>query len=394
MAGRAKELTLMAVSIVLTAAMIAGIAMYRAGTGEEQALIPWGMMVVAYVFFAIMSGGIADSTLIAAFALKDPVTRKMFRRNIYAALAVLVPGIILVFSDILHPSNSYWFYLGFNPKSRIAWNAILYLLYAVSLILLLVASIRGGEEYLEKRGVKYLALATFVISINLEMNLGMAFGSNIAVSTWYSVYSGMLFIASAFALGAAWLMLTGGIRRLDILSEDEKAHEDKHLAVELGLAVATVGFVVLWGTLGLYSWGLTYEFVRELVTGKYAAFFWIGYVIPGLVLPLILAKLVADGKVRISPLVGILTLFGILVLLAVPYTYAGQEYRLMTNELYENLAEGIGGPEVVSLKHYIASSETLAFIGGFGLAILLDLIGARLLPLKPGEKPGRFWIFK
>lgn len=390
------EAILLALALVLTSAMIAGIAMYRASAGDEQALIPWGMMVVGYVFFAIMSGGIADSAIIRAFVLKDPSGRKTLRRNLYTALAVLIPGIVLVFSDILHPSSSHWFYLGFNPKSRIAWNAVLYLVYAAFLVSLVVVLIRRGGEATSPLA-KVLAFATLVASINLEMNLGMTFGSNIAVPTWYSIYSGMLFIACAFALGAAWMALTSRVRLAGILSGEEWKSEERKVATEITLTVMVVGFVVLWGLLGLYSWGLIEGFIAEVVKGSYAGFFWLGYFVPGFLLPLALASLaILKGRGgRLLSLTGALVIIGVAVLLAVPYNYGGQHYRLEINELYQTIFAGIAeGSEAYTLADYLLNPETLAFIGGFGLALLLDLIGPLILPLKPGEEPRRLWILK
>lgn len=383
-------------SLALTILMVAGIAAYRVSTGDEQAIIPWGMMVVGYVFFAIMSGGVADSTIITAYIIKRSRSYPELRRNIYTALAVLVPGIVLVFSDILHPGRSYWFYLGFNIKSRIAWNALLYIIYAGFLAALLVVLIRRGEEGAEAPLTKGLAFATLVASVNLEMNLGMAFGSNIAVPTWYSVYSGMLFIACAFALGGAWLALTNRVRLEGIVSAEEWWREDRRIAAEIAITVLTVGFVVLWGLLGLYSWGLAEGFTMEVAKGDYAAYFWLGYVVLGFITPLALAILVLlkEGKGRILQLAGLLVIIGIAVLLAVPYNYGGQHYRLEVNQLYGQLALGLGDAQAYTLEEYLANPETLAFIGGFGLAILLDLIGPILLPLKPGDKPRRLWILK
>ncbi len=387
---------LLALASALTLAMIVGIAMYRASAGDEQAVIPWGMMVIGYVFFAIMSGGIADSSIITAYIIKGPRGYPMLRRNLYTALAVLIPGIVLVFSDILHPSNSHWFYLGFNPKSRIAWDAVLYLVYAAFLVSLVIVLIRRGEEVASPLA-KALAFATLVASINLEMNLGMAFGSNIAVPAWYSVYSGMLFIACALALGAAWMALTDRVRLAGILSSEEWKSEERRVAAEIALTVLTVGFVVLWGLLGLYSWGLAEDFIDEVVKGSYAGFFWLGYFVPGLLLPLAVATLVLlEGRgSRLLPLTGALVIIGIAVLLAIPYGYGGQHYRLEINELYQTLAARLAeDSEAYTLADYLLNPETLAFIGGFGLALLLDLIGPLILPLKPGEEPRRLWILK
>lgn len=394
---RGRNVLITAVSLMLLALMVVGVYKYRSPpeTVSEQMLLPWGVMVVGYVFFAIMSGGIIDSAIIQSYILRDPHAADRLKRTAWTAMAVLVPGILLVFSDVLHPGKAAWFYLGFNPKSRIAWNALLYLIYAASLAALLIALIRGwapGEQR-----TKLLAGITLVTSINLEMNLGLAFGMNIAVPAWYGVYTGIFFVLAAFVLGSSLELLTcsrkecatAGLRRM-VLWE--------HLA-----AVASTAMIVFWSLLALYSWGLAQPLVGDIIKGYMSGYFWIGYVLPGFAIPAAITILhLLDARNTPSTTLlrtsGALAIIGIAMLLLVPFNYGGQALKLQENPMYATLAPyATQEPHIdpaEMLSEYLYSWEILAFIGAFGLATLLYMFGNALLPLNPGERPRRLLLLK
>ncbi|MEB3778747.1 MAG: polysulfide reductase NrfD [Desulfurococcales archaeon] len=384
-------------AIILLAVMVYGVYRYRnpAEPSPEMAILPWGPTVVGYIFFAILSGGIADSALLHAYIERNPAARALIKKSLYGALAVLIPGIILVFSDILHPEHSLWFYAGFNPLSRIAWNAVLYLLYGGSLVLLIIALIRGNGD-LERPIVKLLALATVATSINLEMNLGMAYGINIAVPAWYGVYSGIVFVIAAFALGSAWELLIGhkgpeeGVEGAEGLA---RSYAWENLFSTISLAL-----IVFWSLLALYSWGLASPLAKHIVAGGMASYFWIGYVLLAFIIPVAGATLYLwrrTDRLMLRASMALL-IVGIAVLLLVPFNFGGQYLRLEENVMYRLVGSGI--EEELSLgpllNNYLYGPELLAFIGAFGVWLILDILGEALLPLGPGEKPRRLYIFK
>ncbi|GAB6147524.1 NrfD/PsrC family molybdoenzyme membrane anchor subunit [Stetteria hydrogenophila] len=393
--GRTLRLALWAIAAVLTILMVVGIAEYRAETGDEAAVYPAGTMLLGYTFFALMSGGINDSALICAYILGKPEEYRGLRRDLLTALAVLIPGVVLIFSEIAHPEHAQWLYLGFNVESRIAWNAVLYIVYGLFLIALLLYLIVRGEEAAGTPAAKTLAFLALAASLILEANLGMAYGANVSILPWFGVFSSMLTVAAAFALGAAWLALTGRIRLEGVLAGEEAEKWCRKCAKELIITLTALAYVILWGLVGLYSWGMTKDYVSIVVSGELASYFWLGYVLVGTIIPIAIAVAAAKGRARTAlPLAGVLAVIGIAAFLLVPYNYGAQYFRATTNEFYATLAAKLGVAEEYTVSHYLTGPETLAFIGGFGLALLLDLIGESLLPLKPGEKPRRLWILK
>ncbi|MEB3773645.1 MAG: polysulfide reductase NrfD [Desulfurococcales archaeon] len=346
------------ISLILTVLFIIGIAGYRTSTAGEQAFIPWGMMVVGYVFFALASGGVFDSMAIRLYLIGDKKLEGEARIVSWSALALLVPGVILVFSDILHPLASYHFYTGFNPESRIAWNAVLYLIYGGALILYIVLVLRDGV-YGRAKIVGLIALAA---SLLLEANLGMAYGVNIAVPAWYASMAPILFISASLALGSAFTII---IARLDSLGD----HVGEGYSRELRYALVAFIFVVGWSLVSMASWGDARLVAEEILVGSVAPVFWVITVLLGVVTPVILS--------RRAPLpAALLAILGIAVFLSIPFNYTPQAVRLEANPLYNLLAEG--AEYTPGIAGYLTTPETLAFIGGLGVWLLVQLVGRRV----------------
>ncbi len=225
----------------------------------------------------------------------------------------------------------------------------------------------------------------------------MAYGINIAVPAWYGVYSGILFVIAAFTLGSAWELLVrhGSYKSI----EDGNVEEiTRSYAWENLFATISLGLIVFWSLLALYSWGLASPLAKHIVSGGISLYFWIGYVLLALITPIAATTLYIWRKasylaLRISMA---LLIVGIAILLLVPFNFGGQYLRLEQNVMYRLVGSGI--EEELKLRplldNYLYSPEMLAFIGAFGLWLILELLGDRLLPLAPGERPKKLYIFK
>lgn len=352
--------SILGLGIILTILFIAGIASYRIQGAPEQALIPWGMMVVGYTFFALASGGVFDSMAVRILRGGKDLGEDTIVTLAWSSLALLIPGVILVFSDILHPEKSYHFYLSFNPESRIAWNAILYTLYGLGVVSFIVYTIVMGKgvDSIAKR----IALATLVFSLLLEANLGMAYGVNIAIPAWYTAMAPILFIAVSLVLGSAFTILT-------LKLEDKPIIKD--YTEELRYTILATLFIIGWSLVSMAGWGDAKEAALRILTRlPEAGFFWIGYILTGVIAPLILAS-------KTRTLAALAAITGIALYLAVPFNYVPQETRLEVNPLYSLLAQASGAS--IELTHYILSYEALAFIGGIGVWLILQLLRSRVI---------------
>ncbi len=348
---------------VLALAFIAGVAGYRLEAEGSGDLIPWGMMVAGYVFYALASGGVFDSMAIRILSGERLFGVREVRYLAWSSIALLVPGILLVFSDILHPERFYNFYTSFQVESRIAWNAILYLAYAAMAFLFLAYIIRRGFNP-ESRTVRVLLAAGLASSLLLEANLGMAYGINVAVPAWYASMAPMVFVAASLVLGSSFSILVSRFYQA-------RAGIVESYVRELRYTLLALVFIVGWSMVAMAGWGDARETVSYMISRvPYALFFWVGFVLLGVVIPSVLAGRNPSGA-------AVASILGIALYISVVFNFIPQYSRLFTNPMYNLLA----GPrlEHVGLAGYLLSYETVAFIGGVGVWLLLQLYGLKLV---------------
>ena len=389
------------ISLVLLAIMIYGIYEYKTmrEASPMHALAPWGLMVTGYVFFAFSSGGVYDALAIRLGLYCEEEAKHIARKTLWLALALIVPGIVLVFADLLHTGNSLWIYLGFHPSSRIAWNGVLYIVYVGFALATLVYTIRRGEEALVSRTGRALLIGGLLSSLTLEYNLSLAFRTNMAVPAWFTAPLGVFGIALAFLLGAAWTIIGLGLIGTTLTQLPQELWRkccQKGVAKELaGMAVAT-GFFTAWILVQQHSWGLSKPAAHMLLAGSLAPVFWASAIL-AIAVPIMLGLYAASRASRGAALAAsIATILGGFLLYH-SIVAAGQASRLETLQTYKALAyNAVTGDSVAKALHELLASrpEALAVIGGVGLWLLLFILGLRLLAIEPEEKPRRLLIFR
>ena len=162
-----------------------------------------------------------------------------------------------------------------------------------------------------------------------------------------------------------------------------------------GMAVA-VGFLVMWSLVQKEGWGLATLAKNLLVSGELAGVFWLGVllaVVAPIVLGLYAGTRVSRPAMIVGSIAGIVGAFLLLHSLVV----AGQLARLEAMPSYEALAVHALGQEykAEALHELLANPvEAAAVVGGFGLWLLLYIIGLRILAIEPGEKPSKILVLR
>ncbi|ABM80242.1 NrfD/PsrC family molybdoenzyme membrane anchor subunit [Hyperthermus butylicus] len=363
-----------------------------------HALAPWGLMVTGYVFFAISSGGVYDALAIRVAILGQREARNEIRKLLVLALALLVPGIALVFADLLHIEHSLWIYLGFNPESRIAWNGILYIVYAAFLLATMVYVFNKGEDSLYTGLGKALLVGGLLASLALEYNLALAFGYNVAIPGWFAAPLGVFNIALAFMLGAAWIAIGLGVvaRAASKLSLEEWRHNIPSVSKELAGMALAVGFITGWMLLQQTGWGLAEKTAEILTSGELAGLFWLSILL-AVIVPISLGLIATWRKAGAALLLAsVLAVLGGFTLLH-SVVAAGQVVRLEALEDYHALAlHSIGENYAEEALHELLTSraELASVIGAIGLWLLLYVLGLQILAVEPYEKPRRLLLFR
>ncbi|WP_237179374.1 NrfD/PsrC family molybdoenzyme membrane anchor subunit [Pyrobaculum ferrireducens] len=377
-------------AVVLIAA--GAVLIWQGSEHRHAEVIPWGLLVPGYVFFALMATGSSIvNSIYTVFGYKGPngEYEKIIKLGVFFSLVTIIPAWIMILMDLskgplaamnmfIHTKEG--FSLFFQPRSAIAWMALLYMIFALTLLIELIYFIRS--EVSEKlRKVKSLelaiALAVLTATVLVHSNLGQVFGNVMAIPAWYGPHMAVYFIISAIIIGAAGqaLFLLPFTQSLGV-REFTTWYYSRILMISLPI----LAFIKGWMVINSYYSPASWEAYREVVSTPN---FYVFEVILLLVLPFIAATVAYYRKNT-----------ALLILAALSLVVAGfvDKYDLIIHPQIAFIHSYLGK---VGHVHYApAEFEIMISTGAVLVYIALLILGVLLLPLKPGEKPKTLYIFK
>lgn len=316
----------------------------------------WGWEIPVYLF---LGGLVAGLMILSGYHIvRSQYDREEARGHYVTApllsLVLLSAGMLALFLDLEHKLQVWRLYVTFQVASPMSWGSwILLLVYpalAASTLVTLPEAMPGlcrrvpglGALCSLVRGRPAVIQAVGVVNVAAGVLLGVYTGILLSAlgarPLWNSALLGPLFLFSGLSTGAATMhMLSHLSRRTDEFSDavvSALVHwvrpKDEQGPGSAKLVHADNSFLTLeFGMLVLYLIGLAsstqvhQEAVRVLLTGSYAAAFWIFVVCLGILLPLTLQFLQANHRIRPSLAPAILVLCGGLALRII-FVFAGQ----------------------------------------------------------------------
>ena len=353
----------------------------------------WGLMVVTYVFFALASTGSSIVNTIHTVYGYDGAFGKYIRYTVYVSLATVLPAFPIIISDLGAPENFAWMFLGFNPTSRMAWMGVLYVLFALILLVELIAEIhkKGGRGI----GMLTLGLAVVIISVVTHSNLGQIFGSAYGIPGWFGPFMAVLFIASALMIGFA--LQTIALMLADVINFGQVRPELRELVsrVHIKGMLTMIGvyvFMAFWYHMAAFYSPPMALASQEVLWGRFAGEFWGIEVFLGLVLPLIILPIALKRRS-----VGLAALAAFLLIVGqffgkVSLTASGQIGRILFDASLTQKAYYAEHLIADFKSEFFGEAPALAF--AVGLWLVLFALGVKLLALEEGEKPKRLLIFR
>ncbi|MGC9105984.1 MAG: NrfD/PsrC family molybdoenzyme membrane anchor subunit [Thermoprotei archaeon] len=385
--------------------------------------IPWGLLVIGYVFFGVMGAGISTyNSLYELFNLNHKENNpfdKIKLRNEWLALAVIIPGIIMVFASAFKPAAAVYIYLSFRDTSRIAWNGVLYVLVGIAIILEIVAMIleKSGKENSLVRlarslmpAILFYAIATELI---LDANLGAVFGY---LSTWVIEFGALipiLFVAGSLYSGIAAISILTAL--YSWLSKPHvpagsgaDPNNDKKVIRTLArdglLVTIAVGFMIMWWMWIASTNPETYPWANLMLYGNWSAVFLGGVVLAGVVLPAFLYyasyRTGNKGLLFVSSILAIVGWFSLVLIVdvvpqAISWYYSVSPVSPPGSTWVYELRSDFNGVQQYSLLPFSVSPYAFVWFLGSTLFFLgVYTLGVLLLPLEEEEKPKRLLIFK
>ena len=244
----------------------------------------WGAPIAMYLFLA----GLGAGAFVAATAVgrMAPQAKRTVRAGRVIALGAVAVGLVLLMVDakggFLHPWR-FALLLG-NVQSVMTWGVVFLAAFVV------IAAVVVVRDLLRKSVPFGLEAAGCGFAIAVAMYTGVLLGVVKTFPLWNSAVLPFLFLVSAMSTGVCAVFL---FARLVCPNEVEKLAFLEHVHgwlpwVETVLVVALLFFVGLSSEAGAAS-------VAALLTGQWALVFWLGFVVVGLALPLVLH--LAQGRV-------------------------------------------------------------------------------------------------
>ncbi|HVH96065.1 MAG TPA: NrfD/PsrC family molybdoenzyme membrane anchor subunit [Bacillus sp. (in: firmicutes)] len=314
---------------------------------DVQHQIPFGMMIVFYIFIAGMAAGLfIFSSLGPVFGMKK--MQPLAKPASVMALAAVIPGVIALIVDLGQPLRFFKLMYRFNPSSAMSWGT--YILTIFSLITM------GYIYFLWKgdtRRIKRVGIAGLVAAVSLGLYTGFLIALAPAHPLWNSALVPVLFLVSGLVSGLSMISvgaiffpkLTG----LSSDSADEMMHKMKgwFIALELVLLVSHL--------MALFISDAGRAVFHHLVTGDKMFSFVILQIGMGMVLPIVLL-LVSKSKAMMG-ISSILSLIGVFAL----------RYNMI-----------IGGQELPRTGQMMRTLE-----GGWGATVIFLVLSVILLIFLP-----------
>ena len=282
----------------------------------DPSLAIWSWEIPVYLFLGGLTAGIMGFAAYAVLANKDRELPFAHNRIALWAPIALSIGMTALFLDLEHKLYVFRFYTSFQPTSPMSWGAwILVLIYPL-MVLQTLSTLRLGYPrlagWLERLPLGHTALnlsetlRRLVAAVIIPLAVGLGIYTGVLLSAfnarpfWNTGLLGPLFLISGLSTAGAVALIGARLAcerhfftRTDIFL----------ISVELTLIAL---LIINLGT----GPAQQLEAMHMIMGGEYTVPFWLWFVLPGLLVPLILEILEMRGVCNFSLTASLLVLYG------------------------------------------------------------------------------------
>ncbi len=368
--------------IITLAGLIGAEHMESAGhwvTGMSNQVV-WGVPHVFAIFLIVAASGALNTASIASVFARDDY-KPLARLSALLAIALLSGGLAVLVLDLGRPDRLIVAMTHYNFKSIFAWNIFLYIgfMFIVGIYLWMMFEPRMN------RFTARVGTAAFIWRLVLTTGTGSIFGFLVAREAFDSAVMAPLFIVMSLSFGTALTLLIGML-----IFWINGATMDPALAQKLrrllGFFVIGVAYLVAVDHLTkLYVTG--HHQLEQFILvdgGIYTLLFWGVQILLGTVVPAILLLLPRFCQRGYLIAAALLVVVGALAQVYV-LIIGGQVFPL---ELFPGYSVTSTFYDGVIAEYTPSLAELALGMGGMGLAVLVTLIGVRILPFVPVQMTG------
>ena len=277
----------------------------------------WGWEIPVYLF---LGGLVAGMMIIAGYFLYTGRFKESESSRLYLpfiSFVLLSVGMFALFLDLEHKLYVWRLYTTFEITSPMSWGSwILVLIYPV-LIAGIILSM--PEKYIKKFSFLGSARAFLKANKTRIRSLGML---NILFGIMLGIYTGVLLSSLGarplWSTSILWVLfltsgLSGAAAFIHMIAKDKYEREllakGDNIFLSFELLVIIMMLVSLASTSEVHM-----NAAMLLISGEYAAGFWIFVIGLGIVIPLIIQLLAVNHKIKHTPVAPILVIAGGLAL--------------------------------------------------------------------------------
>ena len=347
-------------------------------TGMNNQIV-WGTPHVFAIFLIITASGVLNGSSIGS-VFNKPAYKTRAPLAGLLSIAMLAGGLTVLMLDLGRPDRIIVAATHYNPTSVFAWNILLYSgMFAAVVVYLWTMMEQRMNSWSRPAG-----FLVFIWRFILTTGTGVIFSFLVARQAYGTAILPPMFIVISFAWGmAVFHVVQSAIYAWNNKILDE--YVQKRMRNLMGVfVIAALYFVATYHLTNMYFARQT-EFERFILItgGVYPLLFWVGYVLIGNLLPLLLIYHPAFGKTRSVLVASLLIIFGGFSLLYV-FIIGGQAFPLSIFPGFE--ASSSFGDGAIGLYNPSIPEIFLGF-GGVGISFLITAIGIRVLDFVPHEKP-------
>ena len=268
-------------------------------------LFTWNYLIAIYLFTAGLSSGAAIIGSIAD--IMGIINERIKRVAIYLAPFPVMLGLICLVADLHRPWNFYQVLIHYNPTSVLSWGAFFLLVFPI------VAFIYFIMVYFNYNGAlrKIMAWLELVLGLAIGVYAGLLLAAIYNNPVWSNPLIVFLFFISALSTGGCmiilggklWDSLEGAVRKIVpeewLPAQRSLNFDDEQIRLLIGLdaVIIIIELMIISTIIISYALRPTGDIaLGAIFTGGYYLLFWIGLVLIGLLIPLVLAILELQNK--------------------------------------------------------------------------------------------------
>ena len=344
-------------------------------TGMNNQVV-WGVPHMFAIFLIIAASGVLNiASISSVFNIK--IYKPLARLSALLAIALLTGGLIVLVLDLGRPERLIVAMTTFNFKSIFAWNIFLYSGFVVIAALYLWMMFEARyNKFSQKVGT-----FAFIWRVILTTGTGSIFGFLVAKEAYNGAILAPLFIALSLLLGTAifYKVLFWMNKGLNIPLGSEIILRFRKLLIYFTFAVFYL--TILSHLTNLYATKHhEYEFFLLFSGNIYTILFWIGQILIGTFIPLLIlySKNFSTTKMGLLISSALIILGGFFQLYVI--IISGQAFPL---DLFPGYTESSSFQDGIVSPYTPSMYEFMLGLGGIGISALIYIFAIMILDFTP-----------